>query len=891
MEEQKHTGTGDNVQGNKTEIDRQINLGDDSTYIEKQTIIYGDKKILKYLTNPPFFPDIFEGRATDLENIHGKLFGTENSLLLVNGEGGMGKTSVAAKYWEKYADAYSHLAWVFAEKNMRDALLNMASKLHITFPKEMEADERFSELLVALTNLKTPCLLVIDNANDIEDLERYYNAIAGCKNFHVLFTSRITAFENAPAYKIQPLSPKESIKVFKKHFSKQRESDNDLLLQLRDAVGGNTLVMELMAKNLAVINSDEVFYGLNDLVNDFKNLGLLHISQEEKVSVAEKGKHHAYLKIEPTRVIAALYDEMEHIKQLTDYEKELLSNLAVLPAENIGYEMLKTLLTPDDTRTFSKTLTSLAQRGWIEKSNTDDDAVHYKISPVVQHITREKNKNLILEHNDALIYTLADKLAYELGTGHFINATYEEADFFSNYAESVIGNVDDVNNNLSVLCERIGNYEQSTGNLEKALWFYEEYNRLKKELYAAYPTNVSFKYSLAISYSKLGQTHTALGNLEKALGFFEKDLELTKELYAANPTNVSFKNSLAISYSKLGETYTDLGNLEKALGFFEEYNRLEKELYAANPTNVSFKNSLAISYSKLGETHTALGNLEKALDFLKECSRLIEELYAAYPTNVSFKNSLAISYSKLGQTHTALGNLEKALDFLKECSRLSEELYAAYPTNVSFKNSLAISYSKLGQTHTALGNLEKALGFYEEYNRLKKELYAAYPTNVSFKNGLAISYSKLGETYTALGNLEKALGFYEEYNRLEKELYAAYPSNVSFKNNLAISYSQLGQTYTALGNLEKALGFFEELNRLEKELYAAYPTNVSFKNGLAISFAKLGEFYRDNKKDKHAARGYFQSAEKLWLELVRDAPQFVEFQKNLLRVQNVLAKL
>ncbi len=132
-----------------------------------------------------------------------------------------------------------------------------------------------------------------------------------------------------------------------------------------------------------------------------------------------------------------------------------------------------------------------------------------------------------------------------------------------------------------------------------------------------------------------------------------------------------------------------------------------------------------------------------------------------------------------------------------------------------------------------------------------------------------------------MGNLDKALGFYEDDIKLTKELYAAYPNNVEFKNGLAISYSKLGETHTSLGNLDKALGFYEDDIKLTKELYAAYPNNVSFKNGLAISYYKLGAFSRDNLKDKAKARAYFKQAEILWLELVRDAPQYVQFQKFL----------
>jgi hypothetical protein len=60
---------------------------------------------------------------------------------------------------------------------------------------------------------------------------------------------------------------------------------------------------------------------------------------------------------------------------------------------------------------------------------------------------------------------------------------------------------------------------------------------------------------------------------------------------------------------------------------------------------------------------------------------------------------------------------------------------------------------------------------------------------------------------------------------------------------------------------------------------------------LAISYAKLGVFYIDRKKDKKKARDYFRNAEILWVELVRDAPGFVEFQRILDQVRRDLKGL
>lgn len=85
--------------------------------------------------------------------------------------------------------------------------------------------------------------------------------------------------------------------------------------------------------------------------------------------------------------------------------------------------------------------------------------------------------------------------------------------------------------------------------------------------------------------------------------------------------------------------------------------------------------------------------------------------------------------------------------------------------------------------------------------------------------------------------------------------------------------------------------FFEQSNQLGQELYVAYPQNVEFKNALAISHKNLGVFSRNELKDNKKAKAYFQEAEKLWIELVRDAPQYAQFQQFLEMVQKDIKSL
>ena len=693
-------------------------------------------KIPKFLGPPPFQPEVFLGRAKDLDAIHQQLFSESKLLLLVNGEGGIGKTSLAAAYYETYQNEYAHLAWIFAGTNIQEALLSLSIPLQLSYPEGMPNKERIKLLLQALRNLRKPSLLVIDNANDLIELENNYLALSSCTNLHIILTSRINHFEKMACFDVTHLDRKDAITLFKTYHPKHQPEEDYLLDDFFAAVNFNTLVVELLAKNLANFNRLRSTYTLTDLINDLQGKGLLALSQSKAVRVRYQSTGSSLRKEKPEAIIGAMYD----LGNLSQELVQLLSLFSVLPAEYIPYNNLEALVAKPNL--IEDQLLSLAQLGWID-FNEEDSA--FKISPVIQEVIQLKNATFFSDCQPSMD-KLIELLDYEGAIGHLVNLTYAKGTVFVRYGEYLLNTLNELSHDLAILTERIGTFHKATGDLEKALQYYVQYNTLKKELYEAYPENVSFKNGLAISYQNLGNTQTSLGDLEKALQYYVQYNTLEKELYEAYPENVSFKNGLAISYSKLGATQTSLGDLEKALQYYVQYNTLKKELYEAYPENVSFKNGLAISYSKLGETYESLGDLKKALQYYVQYNTLKKELYEAYPENVSFKNGLAISYSKLGETYESLGDLKKALQYYVQYNTLKKELYEAYPENVSFKNGLAISYFKLGQLYTRhLNANEKGKNYYQKAKAIWKELAAQFPRYVEFKRNLGVVNNRLND--------------------------------------------------------------------------------------------------------------------------------------------------
>ena len=530
--------------------------------------------LLHDLTPPPFKPSYFIGRDDELKTIHDKLFTDNPLLLLVNGEGGIGKTSLASEYYRRHRNEYKHIAWLVYQNSITDTLIQLSKSLDIVFEETASSKERLDAVLTKMANIPEPSLLVIDNANELEDLQKHQNILQCYTNFHILITTRACGTEIAE-YRIESLDHKEALQVFEKHHPNHKETENELFTETWKAVGGNTQVIEILAKNIAELNRKKSTYSLQDMVNDIQSKGLLEIKENKEMTSTK-----------PTELISAMYE----IGDLSPQEIHLLSIFAVLPPERIEYDVLETLL-----RAFSSlnpTLDSLSSKGWLE---FNQDSHSYKCSPVIQEIVKNKNINLT-EDCELLVNSLIELLDYEANSGHLLHCSFEEASIYARYAISAMKDIKATDTNSGLLYDRMGSYFQTTGNLPKAQEYYEEETEWFEELVWEYPQTVGYKNGLAISYSKLGDTYTATGTLPKAQEYYEQYNQLSEELVREYPQSVEYKYGLAISYSKLGEVYSATGNLpnkyDTAMSYFKKAERLWIELVKLSPNYSEFQENL-----------------------------------------------------------------------------------------------------------------------------------------------------------------------------------------------------------------------------------------------------------------------------------------------------------
>jgi tetratricopeptide (TPR) repeat protein len=363
----------------------------------------------------------------------------------------------------------------------------------------------------------------------------------------------------------------------------------------------------------------------------------------------------------------------------------------------------------------------------------------------------------------------------------------------------------DLARSLNNLSSRLGDL----GRLEDALAAVEDAVNLYRQLAAAQPD--AFIPDLAQFLHNLSSRLAAVGRFEDALAAVEEAVSLYRRLVAARPD--AFTAHLAQSLNNLSSRLAAVGRREDALAAVEEAVSLYRRLVAARPD--AFTAHLAQSLNNLSSRLAAVGRREDALTAVEQAVSLHRQLAATWPD--AFTPDLAGSLNSLSNRLGDLGRLESTLAAIEEAVRIRRQLAAARPD--PFTPDLAMSLNNLSNRLGDLGRLEDALVAIEEAVSFYRQLAAARPG--PFTPKLAMSLNNLAVQLGSLGRLEDALAAIEEAVSLRRQLVAARPE--AFTPDLAQSLHNLSSGLGALGRREDALAAVEEAVSLRRQLVVARP--------------------------------------------------------------------
>lgn len=172
----------------------------------------------------------FEGRTTQLQEIHGWLKGGQATMLLY-GLGGIGKTQLATEYGYQFKTNFQVVIWVNADTSttLTAGYVAIANQLELPSHQERDQERMVQEVKTWLQQDQSNYLLILDNADEPDVLQPFLpSKLTGA----LLITSRsplIPGVKNLKKMNVTGLHPDDAAQVLLKRNGGQAASLSELV--------------------------------------------------------------------------------------------------------------------------------------------------------------------------------------------------------------------------------------------------------------------------------------------------------------------------------------------------------------------------------------------------------------------------------------------------------------------------------------------------------------------------------------------------------------------------------------------------------------------------------------------------------------------------------------
>lgn len=589
--------------------------------------------------------------------------------ILIYGEGGYGKTSLAILLFELIKDDYCHMAWVSYEKSFIDSLLNS-----LTIYEGIEREKRIELICDFLRQQDKNTIIFLDNLDEQIQDDEYMHELEGCVG--LVITSRLPFIENFMGYHIESKSIEECRKIFELYYHAPCNIEEDVFNNFIEYIEQNILFIELVAKTARYAEKP-----LNDYIKEIVTTGL-SISDDEIYSSYDQKTD-------------SLINRLKHLytlQKMTAEEQEILEKFALTPNLYVPFQYREWAGIKKDK------LVALINRGWIDKSEDG-----YKMHPLIKESILQQeaisistfeelidsiSNNEFWHCNDEYNKRLIKKQIAKKIIDYFIDVDYKKIlDLiiqyshicieFSEYKESIT-----VLTYTRELCEAEENYDERillSINLAIAYSYFHGCNQKEAVSCLKAIDEMADKIQLSDDdlfdiYNLHIMTKSYFGEMENAKQYFDKicELKITERDFMTAMFNYT---SGLIQVKKMDDSMFYMMKFKER--FEKEYSN--HEVYLA-----TFYSNLAIVYADKDDFQQAMEYDQKAYDIRK---RVLG----------TYSKDMVITYISLAEDYLQFNRNDEA----KDCIIKAEEI-----CKVIFENEDNEFYQNVIQAKHVLGILD-----------------------------------------------------------------------------------------------------------------------------------------------------------------------------------------
>jgi tetratricopeptide (TPR) repeat protein len=347
-------------------------------------------------------------------------------------------------------------------------------------------------------------------------------------------------------------------------------------------------------------------------------------------------------------------------------------------------------------------------------------------------------------------------------------------------------------NNLASAYRAAGRLAEAIPLLERTLAGCE------RVLGETHPNTLACRNNLAGAYR-------AAGRLDEAIPLYERTLaDRERVLGETHPGTLTSRNNLAGAYQ-------DAGRLDEAIPLYERtLADRERVLGETHPDTLTSRNNLAGAYQDAGRLDEAIPLYERTLG---DRERVLGETHR---DTLFARNNLASAYQDAGRLAEAIPLLERTL---ADCEQVLGE---THPDTLTSRNNLADGYRAAGRLDEAIPLLERTLADREQV------LGEPHPDTLASRNNLAMAYKAAGRLAEAIPLNERTLADFE------RVLGETHPDTLTARNNLASAYQDAGRLEAAIPLNERTLA------DRERVLGETHPDTLASRNNLASAYRAAG---------------------------------------------------
>ncbi|MCU0425749.1 MAG: tetratricopeptide repeat protein [Candidatus Kapabacteria bacterium] len=720
-------------------------------------------KLQKQLVTIPHcdLNEIF-GRESDLIKIY-ELLQETSKVVLVNGVGGIGKTTMAKAFLQTYGNDFQHIAWIQVENDIKTSLVNNQELVYILgleenfkeLPASTKKEEGFKLIISRLRIINAPNLLIIDNAYDDIENTKTLEAISLKPNWKVLVTSRqsLEGFDN---YLLAELSNEDALNLFFHHYKiENRDKNNGIILsQIFEQFEYNTLLIELFAKTgqsrrLSIL---EIASKINE-----KSLAFLGSSDQGTIIQFQRGDNEQISNV--IRFLQKIFD----ISCLTEEERQVLANFSVMSnkplpfsakSDREGVDTFFQAIETEKRSQLSNTVNRLSKKGWLIWDNINDT---FRMHQSIQELMWLQIKPTITNLN-LLISFLSNVLAEP----HLFKKKFAKS-----HSEIIYKNIIKLNPNDQVqelwayFVHNLGMISKELGEYDKSEQYYNAAIKIKEKLAS---TNPEHNTSLAQTMNNLGSLYINSGKFSEARTILEEALKI---FTTEDNGNVNLRN-LCSCYDNLGIVFRHIDDLQTSKDYHSKCIILQEKIAADG--NENDKQHLANMLMNFGLSNITSKDYDLSKQLFDRANNIYKELESDEnkETYLFLRSRVLLN---LGELYKSCNEFTKSHQYFKDCIEIRRELKKN--DDSVYSKPLANSLYCFSELLYKNCNLNESISVINEALEIYDRLYRINP--YSFYINVGDCLKKKSEILCALNQkneakllLKKAIEIMSEYKYIEE---------------------------------------------------------------------------------------------------------------------------